>query len=183
MLLGVVVLAVTTMAACGPNGPGPAGFVLGVTISVCLGWLGYRVQRNMPREPSADLLLATLAAPVPSERAIGPEDVLGPWQFYVDAATSTVTIDLQADGHYRQVIVGNGGRRIDCPGGTWTLDGSYLELDSYRSAVRATTERVRWFFGDWEQDFVLFAKDDPQSETMLLGLRGTGAAVQLPPRL
>jgi hypothetical protein len=171
MLLGVFVLAIITMASCDPDGPGPAGFTLGVTMSVCLGWLGYRVQRRIPQTPSADAFLALLAAPTPSVRAIRPEDVLGPWWFYVDEVTSTVTIDLQADGRYTQAIVGNRGGPIDCPGGTWTLDSAYLELSSYRSAARAFTERARWFFGDGEKDFVLFVKDDPQSRTILLSLR------------
>ena len=99
--------------------------------------------------------------------------MLGPWRFYVDAAASTVTIDLRADGRYTQVLVGNRGQQIDGPGGTWTLDGPYMELSAYRSAVRAVTERVRWFFGDWQQDWVLFVKDGLQAETMLLALKHT----------
>jgi hypothetical protein len=133
----------------------------------------FAVQRRRPGDPSADMLLATLGASVPSARAVRPEDVLGPWRFYVDDAASTVTVDLQADGRYTQVIVGNRGQRTECPGGTWALDGPHLELTSYRSALRAVADRVRWFFGDWQKGFVLFAQDDPQSETMLLGLRHT----------
>jgi hypothetical protein len=129
----------------------------------------FALKRRESRKASR--FLATLVAPAPSARAIRPQDVLGSWWFYVDAATSTVTIDLQADGHYKQVIIGNRGERIDCPGGTWALDGPHVELTSYRSPVRAVTENVRWFFGDWQKDLVLFAKDDPQCETMLLGLR------------
>jgi hypothetical protein len=173
MLLGVLLLLITTIASSDPNGLGTAGFVLGVVASVGLGWWGYRVQRRVPPKSPAELLLATLATPAPSARAIRSEDVVGPWRFYVDAASSTVTVDLRADGRYTQVILGNSGQRIDCPGGTWTLEGPYVELSSYRRAVRAAIERVRWFFGDWQKSLVLFAQDDPQSETMLLGLRGT----------
>jgi len=171
MLLGVLALVITTVASCRPSGPSPPVFALGVAASVCLGWWGYKVQCRGPRKSSAEMLLATLVAPAPSTRAIRPEDVLGPWRFYVDAVTSTVSVDLQADGRYTQVIVGNRGERIDCPGGRWTLEGPHVELTAYRSAVRAVTERVRWFFGDWQKDLVLFARDDPQGETMLLGLR------------
>ncbi len=170
-LLGVLVLVITAAASCDPYGPGLTVLPPGVIVSVCLGWLGYELHRRKPREPSTDALLATLAAPTPSARALRPEDVLGPWQFYVDAAGSTVIVDLQARGRYRQQIVGNRGERINCPGGTWTVEGPNLELTSYRSAVRATLDRVCWFFGDWQDDLVLFAKDEPESTTMLLGLR------------
>jgi hypothetical protein len=110
---------------------------------------------------------------VPTEPAgaVRPEDVLGPWRFYVDAATSTVIIDLHGDGRYTQVIAGNDGERIECPGGGWTLDGPYVELTAYRSAARSVTQGVRWFFGQWDKGLVLVAKDDPQGETVLLGLR------------
>ena len=184
MLLGMLLLAITTLASCGINGPGTPVFVVGVAVSVCLGWWGYKLQRSRPRESTGEMLLAMLDAPVPSPRAIRREDVLGPWQFYVDAATSMVTVDLQANGRYTQVIVGNRGERSDCPGGMWTLEGPRLELTSYRSAVRAVTDCVRWLFGDWQKELVLFAKDDPQSTRMLLGQRPKrhGAAGRWRPR-
>ncbi len=177
VLLGVLLLATTTLASCGIDGPRTPVFVVSVAVSVCLGWWGYRMQRSRPRESPEKRLLAMLAAPVPSPRPLRPEDVLGPWQFYVDAATSMVTVDLQADGRYTQVIVGDRGERSDCPGGTWTLDGPQVELTSYRSAARALTDRVRWLFGDWQKELVLFAKDDPQSTRTLLGQRHTARAV------
>jgi hypothetical protein len=176
MLLGVLLLVITTLASCRIEGPGTPAFVVGVAVSVCLGWWGYRWQRNRPRESPGELLLAMLAAPVPSRRALRPEDVLGPWQFYVAAAASTVTVDLRAEGRYTQTIVGEGGERSDGPGGTWTLDGPQVELTSYRSAIRAVTDRVRWLFGDWQKELVLFAKDDPQGTRMLLGQRRTARA-------
>ncbi len=177
MLLGVLVLVIVTMVSCNPNGPSLSVFPLGVAVSVCLVWLGNKVRRRRPRKSSLDTLLETIVAPVPSAHEIQPEDVLGQWRFYVDAAMSTVTIDLQADGRYTQVIISNRGEQINCPGGTWTLEAAYLDLTSYRSAVRAVTERIRWFFGDWHKDLVLFAKDDPQSETMLQGRKVKVAAI------
>ena len=172
MLLGVLVLVITTMASCNPEGLGLTGFILGVVAAVCLVWLGYKVQCKISRK-SPEALLAIMASPSPSAQAIRPEDVCGPWQFYVDIASSTVTVDLQADGLYAQDIVDHRGGRIDCPGGAWTLDGAYLELRLYRSsATQELTEHVRWFFGDWQEGLVLFAKDDPQSEKWLLGQKG-----------
>jgi hypothetical protein len=169
MLLGVLVLAITFAAACSPNGPAMVILAVGVVVSVGLGWSGYRLERARPRRSSAEAILATLAAPTPSVQAVRAEDVIGPWQFYVDAATSTVTVELLPDGRYTQLILGNHGRAVDCPGGTWTLEGPYVELNAYRSAARAVVERVRWFFGTWRKERVLFARDDPQAETMLLG--------------
>jgi hypothetical protein len=171
MLLGVLVLGLVTVASARQDGPGPAILVPGVAVSVCLVWWGYRVWRSRPRDSLAETLLAMQAAPAPSAAAVRPEEVLGPWRFYVDAAASTVTIDLHGDGRYTQVIVGNRGERTECPGGDWTLDGPYVELTSYRSAARKVARGVRWFFGQWEKGLVLFAKDDPQGERSLLGLR------------
>ena len=171
VLLGGVALVAITITSCQPAGPGPAGFTVGIALSVGLGWLGYRVQRSAPPAPTPSLLAAALASPLPSARAIRPEDVWGSWQFYIDAAASTVTVDFQADGDYRQTIVSNRGERVDGPGGTWTLDGPHLELDSYRSVLRAVTERVRWLFGDWDEELVLFVTDDPRSDKTFLGLR------------
>jgi hypothetical protein len=171
MLLALLGLAITIIVSFGPNNPGPFGFVLGVLLSVCLAWLGYRVQRNARYESSAEVFLPTLVAPLPAAHALRSDEVLGPWQFYVDAAASTVTVDLQSGGRYTQVIVPTCGERIECPGGTWTLDGPYVELTAYRSALRETMQRVRWFFGEGQNDLTLWAKDDPQGETELLGQR------------
>ena len=129
------------------------------------------------RRARAGIPLTALAEPVPAARTLQPEEVLGPWQFYVDAATSTVTIELRGDGSYKQAIVGNRGEQIECPGGTWALDGPYLELTSYRSAAQGVTGPARWFFGDWQDQLVLFAKDDPQSETHLLAQRGEAGPI------
>jgi hypothetical protein len=117
------------------------------------------------------------AAPAPSARAIRPEEVLGAWRFYVDAAASTVTVTLQNDGRYTQRIAGNGGEEIQCPGGAWELDGPYLKLASYQSAARTSTADVRWSFGQREKGLVLVAKDDPQDQTPLLGLRAAAGAI------
>jgi hypothetical protein len=177
MLLGVLVLAITTMTSCEPTGPGPAGLVTGVVVSVSLGWCGYRVQRRMPREPSGNTLLAVLVTPAPSTRVLRPQDVQGRWRFCVDVVARAVTVDLQADGRYEQVIVSFSGERIEGSRGVWTLDGPNLQLSAYRSAIREVTSPVRWFFGDWENDLVLFVKDDPQAKTTLLGLRTEQADV------
>jgi hypothetical protein len=177
MLLGAVVLGIAIVGASSPSGPGTALLAFGVVVSVGLGWLGYKLERGRPRRSSAEAILATLAAPAPSARALRPEEVLGPWQFYVDAVTSTVTVDLQPDGRYTQHILSNRGQPIDGPGGTWTLEGAYVELNAYRSAARAVIERVRWFFGTWRKDLVLFVKDDPETETVLLGRKITAGNV------
>jgi hypothetical protein len=153
------------------DGPGMDFLVVGVAASVCLAWAGFKAQRKPSAKPSSEALWATLVEPTPATRSVLPEDVIGPWRFYVDAAASTVTIDLQATGHYTQHIVGNRGEAIDGPGGTWTLDGSHLELTSYQSAAQKTIAPARWFFHEGPNDLLLFAKDEPGSERDLLGER------------
>jgi hypothetical protein len=172
MFIAALLLAIMTAGALAANGPGPSVLGPGILLGFCVGWLGYRVQRRAGREPSVHPILAAVAAATPTSRTIEPQDVLGQWQFYVDAAASTVTIDLQADGRYEQAIVSNSGEQIDGLGGNWRLDGPNLDLSAYRSATRDATIAVRWFFGDCEGDLVLFARDDPQTETTLLSRRG-----------
>ena len=75
---------------------------LGALAVVLLGWVGYSARRRGTSAASADAILAALAEPTPSARDLRPDDVLGRWQFYVDAAASTVTVDLQPDGRYIQ---------------------------------------------------------------------------------
>jgi hypothetical protein len=143
----------------------PGGVCLLVLVILALSSYGSRRKRRS----STDALLAETVEPVPTARTIGAEDVLGPWRFYADAAASTVTIELSADGRYRQVILRNDGRQIECPGGTWALDGPYLELGDYRIAPGGATERVRWFFGDWQGALALFASNGADGGAVLLG--------------
>lgn len=177
LLLAPLLLVLTCWASSDVSGLDTPAFIAGVTLSVVMGWWGYRLQRRRPRASPTETLLAMLAAPTPSARKLRPEDVLGAWQFYVDAATSMVTVELRADGHYSQVIVGSGGERNEGPGGTWSLEDARLELSAYRSVVRTVTERVRWLFGDWQHELVLVAQDDPRGSKRLLGQRRT-AGVQ-----
>lgn len=170
--IGVLGLFVALWISADPKGPDPTvTIVAGAITAASLLLLGHALRRRKPRQPPADYLAATLAPPVACDRAFHRDDVLGAWHFYVDAVASTVTIDLRPDGRYTQVIARNSGGAIDCPGGVWTLEGPYLELASYRSALRATTQNVRWFFGEWENGLVLCAKDDPDAATTLLGLK------------
>jgi len=172
VFFAALLLAITAFASFASNGPGPPVLAGGIAISLGLGWLGYRVQRRAPREPSAEPILAALVTLAPTTRALQPDDVLGQWRFYVDVAASTVTVDLQAGGRYEQLIDSNSGERIDGPGGEWTLDGPNLELSAYRSARQGATDCVRWFFGDCQNDLILCVKDELQAETMLAARRG-----------
>jgi hypothetical protein len=141
-----------------------------VVVAVVLGGSSYLAQQRKARR-AAEALLAETVEPTPSVRTIRPEDVLGAWRFYVDAAASTVTVELLAEGRYRQVIVRNSGEQTECSGGTWTLEGPFIELSSYRDALSGATHKMRWFFGDWQGDLALFATDDPEAAASLLALR------------
>lgn len=178
-----ILLAGTVLTAIGVAGyfasddldSAPFAFIAAMGAAMC--YLGYWIHRRRPAAPLLGRLVATIAEPIPSNREISPEDVLGTWQFYVDDAMRTVTIDLRADHRYEQMLVSNQGERVDAPGGTWKLDGPYLELSSYRSAAREATQCIRWFFGDLGKEWVLFATDTPRGESTLLGLRREAGAV------
>ncbi len=143
----------------------------GIAVSAGVGWLGYKLRGWIPPERSPDPILAAVMTPTPTTRTLSPADVLGQWRFYVDAAASTVTVDLQPGGRYRQLILGNSSKHDATCDGQWTLDGPNLELSAYRSATRGETGAVRWYFGDCEGGLILFVKDDPQSEMMLVARR------------
>lgn len=172
ILFSALLLGLALTVSLMPDVPAAVVLVTGIIASVGFGWLGCKVQHKMYCEPP-EPILATLAEPVSSVRLLQPEDIVGQWHFYVDAAASTVTIDLQPGGCYQQVTIENAGKRIDGPSGVWTLDGVNLELSEYRSATRGITKRVRWFFGDWKDDVILFVRDDPDSESTLLARRRT----------
>jgi hypothetical protein len=171
MLFAALLLAIVAIASYGPLALGPVVLVTGVAVSGGVGWLGYKLRGWIPPEPSAEPILAAVVTPTPTARALSPADVLGQWRFYVDAAASTVTIDLQPGGRYQQVIAGNSSKRNAACDGQWTLAGPNLELSAYRSATTDESGRVRWFFGDCESGLILFVKDDPQSEAMLVARR------------
>jgi hypothetical protein len=178
MFFGAAVLTVTLVAAFGFGAlrflPVPS-ILIGFVASVIILLAGYKMAREAPKLPPANPILAALENPQPTTRAIGPQDVLGSWRFYVDAAGCTVVIDLQSEGRYRQLIAGMSGNTIECPGGQWTLDGPKLELADYRSATLGETLRAGWFFGDCEDELIIFVKDDPLAEKMLAARRETPA--------
>lgn len=175
MVFAAVLLAVVTIASCDPLGGGAVVLLPGIVISVAVGWLGYKLRGWIPPEPPPEPILAAARSPTPTTRTLSPADVLGQWRFYVDAAFSTITIDLQSGGHYRQIILGNSSKHDASGEGEWSLDGPNLELSVYRSATQGETARVRWFFGDCESGLILFAKDDPQTESMLVARRSANS--------
>ena len=175
MVFAAALLAIAGMIAYNFADLWPTILLVGVAVSSGVGWLGYKLRGWIPPEPSPEPILAAVMAPTPTTRTLGPHDVLGQWRFYVDAAASTVTVELLAGGRYQQVIVGSSSKRNATCDGQWTLDGPYLELSAYRSAMLDETSVARWYFGDCEGGLILFVKDDPKAETMLVARRaGTG---------
>jgi hypothetical protein len=174
MVFAAAMLAIVAFASCGSSGLGPLFLLPGIAVCVGIGWLGYKLRGWIPPEPSPDPILAAVMAPTPTTRTLGAADVLGQWRFYVDAAASTVTVDLQPGGRCRQTILGNSSKRDATCDGEWSLDGPNLELSTYRSVTRDETGRVRWYFGDCENGLILFVKDDPQAEAMLVARRTGG---------
>jgi hypothetical protein len=166
-----ILFAITVVAAPISNWAAPAVLIAGTVGSVLVGWFGYRLPRWTPHKRLTDPISLALAEPTATARALDPEDVRGMWRFYADPVGCTVTVDLQPDGRYRQVIAENSGGLIDGPGGEWSLEGPNLNLDAYRSATRGETSQARWFFGDCQGGLILFVKDDPQADRMLVALR------------
>ena len=148
--------------------PVPLGILAGV---VALGGFGGLTRHRRPKERSAPRLLRPVDNPMPTSRPVTPGDLVGEWSYYVDAVASTVIVRFRADGTYGQEIVASGGGRMECPGGTWALDGPWIELTGYQSATSGTIDRVRWFFADSPAGLALFGTDRPGFQTPFHVLR------------
>lgn len=99
----------------------------------------------------------------PTAKPVGPDDLIGKWQFYLDDLSKTVTLHFHADGTYEQTMADLHGATTECPGGTWTLSGPNVELAGYVSARCGTTESMRWWMIDTPSGLRLFGGDDPES--------------------
>ena len=161
MVFAAALLAIAGMIAYNFADLWPTILLVGVAVSSGVGWLGYKLRGWITPEPSPEPILAAVMAPTPTTRTLGPHAVLGQWRFYVDAAASTVTVELLAGGRYQLVIVGSSSKRNATCDGQWSRDGPYLELSAYRSAMLDETSVARWYFGDCEGGLILFVKDDP----------------------
>ncbi len=91
------------------------------------------------------------------------EDVAGPWEFYIDELASTVVLDFEPDGTFRQAILENQGRIVHCPGGTWRREGAAIHLTGYVTAARGTAESRTWQIVDAPSGLALIGGDDSDS--------------------
>jgi hypothetical protein len=145
-----------------------AGFIpLGIGIAgvVGLGYYGYVTRHRTPDRRVRRLRSYFVPPRGPTAKAVTAADVVGAWQFYVDAASQTVDIVFHEDGTFTQVLTHNRGGRTVCPGGTWKLDGPYVELSSYRTARGGALGSVRWWLGDSGEFLDLFGPDHPDLGT------------------
>lgn len=135
--------------------------MIGIPGVVGLGYYGYLTRHRRPpgrvRRAWPELTLT----PGPTAKAVTARDVVGTWRFYVDAAGQTVDIVFREDGTFDQTVTHNRQGSHACPGGTWKLDGSYVELSGYRSAMGDTPRTMRWWIGDSAGGFILFGPDGP----------------------
>lgn len=139
---------------------GPAPIAIGLTGLAALGWWGFANRHQTPQSRSK-IPRPVLRAPTPVARPVAPGELAGVWQFYLDAASSTIRIDFRDDGTFSQAITDNRGNARQYSGGRWTQTGPALVLDGYRSASLDATGSVQWFIGDAPHGLVLFATDAP----------------------
>ncbi len=84
----------------------------------------------------------------PTGRSVKVDDLVGRWQFYLDSASRTVSIDFRPDGTFSQTISLNEGRIQQCPGGTWRLEGPKVHLEGYITAADGTSQQRTWWMID-----------------------------------
>ncbi len=144
---------------------GPISLAFGIPGFVGLGYYGYLTRHRGPPPRVRKVWSEFASAPAPTAKTVTARDVVGSWRFYVDAAGQTVDIALGEDGTFTQTLTHNREGPSQCPGGTWKLDGSYVELSSYRTAWGATLCTVRWWLGDTAEGFSLFGSDHPDLGT------------------
>jgi hypothetical protein len=103
----------------------------------------------------------------PTEKKVRVKDVTGQWQFYLDRASRTVTIDFRPDGTFTETIVSNQGDFTECPEGTWRLDGPRIHLDGYVAAESAMSQPRTWWLVDTPGGFAVFGGDAPDPMSLL----------------
>jgi hypothetical protein len=116
---------------------------------------GHRTTDDLPRSVT------------PTAKALREEDIAGPWQFYLDRASRTVTVDFKTNGTFIETIVPNQGRFIECPEGTWRLDGPWIHLDGYVAAEPGTSQSRTWWVVDTPAGFAMFGGDAPDPNSFV----------------
>lgn len=115
------------------------------------------------------------APPLSTDPTTGPvsaDDVVGRWRFYLDAVSKTVALEFKPDGTYAQTIIPNQGGLVECPGGTWRLDGSTVKLTDYTTAQEHSSESRSWWLVDTAGGPALFGGDGSDPESFFLITRG-----------
>jgi hypothetical protein len=92
----------------------------------------------------------------PTRTPVDVADLVGPWRFYLDDATSTVVVDFKPDGTFTQTVVPNQGAIRQCPGGTWRLEGPLVHLTGYAAVREGTGPNQTWWMVDTSQGPALF---------------------------
>jgi hypothetical protein len=104
----------------------------------------------------------------PARGPVAAEDLAGPWEFYLDRATRTVTLDFHLDGTFAQTIVSNQGEIVQCPGGTWRLAGSLVHLEGYLTAAEGVRQSRTWWMIDTPSGLALFGGDGPDAASFFV---------------
>ena len=103
----------------------------------------------------------------PTSKSVVPRDVLGSWQYYEAGTEETITVSFFSDGTFQQTILDAKASVITCPGGTWVLAGSDVELNEYMLSDGTSIETHWWMIDDPKavRGFVLFGGHyaDPDS--------------------
>lgn len=103
------------------------------------------------------------ALPGPTSKVVTAADLVGAWRMDLTGPARTVTITFDPGGTYAEAISQGGGPVRECPGGTWRLEGPYVDLKGYVSAGTGETFPTRWYFvGDPP---FLFGGDHPDPDS------------------
>jgi hypothetical protein len=121
----------------------------------------------------------------PTTEPVGPDDVAGAWQFYLDDLSATVVIDFKPDGSFSQTVMPTQGDPTEYPGGAWTLEGPKIHLTDYVSVCDGTTQPRTWWMVRTPSELAVFGGDrsDPSfffrmsRRLQLAELSGSGAGL------
>jgi hypothetical protein len=101
----------------------------------------------------------------PTSQRVTADDLVGRWQFYLDAAAVTVSLDFRLDGAFCQTLVFNQGSIRECPAGTWRLDGPWVHLYGYTTAGDGLRQSCVWCMIDTPSGLALFGGDGPNAQS------------------
>lgn len=100
--------------------------------------------------------------PEPTQKKISTEDIVGIWQYPANYGKTIISIELNIDGAFTQIIKHSGQKKLKIHKGTWELDVTSPKLTVLKPAFGDSSkpwvlEEAHWWIVDSHQKGIKFA--------------------------